>query len=108
MTKIRFYRNQQGQYLGFQTVGHAGYAQEGEDIVCAGISALVVNALNSIEKFTKDTQVIETDEAHGVIRMKITGTRSKEAQLLLKSLHLGLTGIESEHGRYIKVSIKEV
>jgi hypothetical protein len=108
MTKVRFYQNNQGDILGFQTIGHAGYAQAGEDIVCAGISALVINTLNSIEKFTKDNQVVVCDEDKGIIRMKIAGSRSKEAQLLLKSLCLGLQNIESEHDRYIKVSFKEV
>ncbi|MEE1314063.1 MAG: ribosomal-processing cysteine protease Prp [Lachnospiraceae bacterium] len=108
MTKVRFYQNDQGEILGFQTIGHAGYAQSGEDIVCAGISALVTNALNSIEKFTNDNQIIECDEDRGIIRMKIKGDRSKEAQLLLKSLYLGLKSIEEVHDRYIKVSFKEV
>ena len=108
MTKVRFYQNDQGEILGFQTVGHAGYAQSGEDIVCAGISALVTNALNSIERFTKDDLEIQCDEAKGIIRMKMKGKRSKEAQLLLQSLRLGLESIEEEHGRYIKVSFREV
>ena len=108
MTKVRFYQNDQGEILGFQTIGHAGYAQSGEDIVCAGISALVTNALNSIEKFTNDNQIIECDEDRGIIRMKIKGDRSKEAQLLLKSSYLGLKSIEEVHDRYIKVSFKEV
>ena len=40
--------------------------------------------------------------------MKLSGSPSKEAQILLKSLRLGLQNIEDEHGRYIQVSIKEV
>ena len=108
MTKVRFYQNRRGEILGFQTIGHAGYTQSGEDIVCAGISALVLNTINSIELFTNDKQIIETDEARGIIRMKLSGSPSKEAQILLKSLRLGLQNIEDEHGRYIQVSIKEV
>ncbi len=48
MTKITIFRNHDGEYLGFDCLGHAGYADEGEDIVCAGISALVINTINSI------------------------------------------------------------
>ena len=42
MTKITIFRNQDQAFLGFDCLGHAGYAEEGEDIVCAGISALVI------------------------------------------------------------------
>ena len=49
MTTITFSKNQDGSYLGFDCFGHAGYAQAGDDIVCAGISALVINMINSLD-----------------------------------------------------------
>ena len=30
MTKITIFRNHDGEYLGFDCLGHAGYADEGE------------------------------------------------------------------------------
>ena len=36
MTKITIFRNRDNEFLGFECLGHAGYAEEGEDIVCAG------------------------------------------------------------------------
>ena len=41
MTKVTFYQNSENQCVGFTSEDHAGYAQEGEDIVCAGISCLL-------------------------------------------------------------------
>ena len=41
------------QYRGFLCEGHAGYAQEGYDIICSAVSVLTVNAVNSIEQFTR-------------------------------------------------------
>ena len=58
MTKITIFRNHDGEYLGFDCLGHAGYADEGEDIVCAGISALVINTINSIGLFTENAETI--------------------------------------------------
>ena len=40
--------------VGFQTAGHAGYADAGQDIVCAAASVLVINTMNAIEQFTED------------------------------------------------------
>ncbi|MCQ4871882.1 ribosomal-processing cysteine protease Prp [Blautia producta] len=54
MTYITFYQDSDGVVTGFDTSRHAGYAKQGEDIICAAISALVINAVNSIEEFTED------------------------------------------------------
>ena len=53
MIKITVYRNSSG-YAGFRSQGHAGYAEEGYDIICAAVSVLTVNTMNSIETFTHD------------------------------------------------------
>ena len=34
--------------------GHAGYAEPGKDIVCAGVTALAENLIDSIESLTED------------------------------------------------------
>ena len=54
MIKITIYQNQSGKYQRLHCIGHAGFAKAGEDIVCAGISALVINTLNAIEKLTDE------------------------------------------------------
>ena len=41
-------------YRGIVMEGHAGYAEEGEDIICAAVSALALNFFNSVEAFTED------------------------------------------------------
>ena len=43
MIEITVYRNQNNLYTGFDCIGHAGYANAGEDVVCAGVSALAVS-----------------------------------------------------------------
>ena len=48
MIIITIFQNQES-VTGFRCIGHAEYAEYGSDIVCAGVSALVVNAINSIE-----------------------------------------------------------
>ena len=41
-------------YIEFRIKGHAGYAEEGQDIVCAAVSVLIINTVNSLETFTED------------------------------------------------------
>ncbi len=90
-------------------MGHAGQGEYGQDMVCASISVLVINTVNSLEQFTKDKFKVKSDEDSGLIELHFGGPVSKEGTILMKSLVLGLEGIEEAYGsRYIKVSFKEV
>ena len=48
-------RKKNGSYEEFISKGHAGYAEEGQEIICAAVSALVINTVNSLEQLTKDS-----------------------------------------------------
>ena len=94
MIKVTIYKTERQEYAGFDMEGHAGYAEAGEDIVCAGVSALVINALNSIERFTDDETSCVSDEDTGSIEFRFDGIPSHDATLLLDSMILGLEEIE--------------
>lgn len=110
MTKVTFYQNSDLEYIGFKAEGHADFADEGEDIICAAISVLVTNAINSIEAFTEDDFTVDTDEDSACIKFSIDGKHSKEADLLLNSLILGLQGIEEDetNSEFIDIIFEEV
>ncbi|BCN30703.1 ribosomal-processing cysteine protease Prp [Anaeromicropila herbilytica] len=106
MIKVSIFKNADGIYTGLRALGHAGFADHGEDIVCSAVSILVINTVNSIEQFTSDKFDIKTDEESGLIELKFSSPVSKEATLLLDSLVLGLKGVESGYGNeFIKLSI---
>ncbi|MDF2590107.1 MAG: hypothetical protein K0S41_3948 [Anaerocolumna sp.] len=103
MIKISIYQNAEGKITGFKSTGHAGFAESGQDIICAAVSALVINTVNSIEHFTSDTFNIKENEKKGEIDFKIVSNLSNESSLLLNSLLLGLQGIQEDYGQeYIK------
>ena len=109
MITITIYRDQKGAYRGFDTIGHAEYAQTGEDIVCAGASALVMNAVNSIEAFTEDVFDVRTLEETGFISFRFQKEASHDGTLLMNSLVFGLQGIHDFYGdEYISLQFKEV
>lgn len=92
-----------GHYRKFMIDGHAGYADEGEDIVCAAVSALVINTINSIEKFTEDA--FTCDCKNGMIQnWEFTSEVSPGTELLMDSLMLGLSNIQKSYGeKYLKI-----
>lgn len=85
--------------------GHAGYDDSGKDIVCAAVSSLVFNTINSLKKFTEEEfeYLIEEDG----IQIQRLG-QNKDAGLLLASLELGLQSIYKEYSEYLEIYYKEV
>ena len=107
MTNITVYCKD-NTYTGFCIEGHAGYAKEGEDIVCAGISVLAINFVNSIEQLTSDEFSQFEHEEDGIIDFEFGEHISKEAEILIKSLVLGLEQLEKEYKDFISLDYKEV
>ena len=107
MVKITIYQNQNQQFVGFDCLGHAEYADD-NDIVCAATSALVINCINSIESFTEASFSCDSREEDGMIIFRLTEGFGDDAQLLLKSLILGLQDMESNYEEYIDVIFEEV
>ena len=110
MIYITIFQNQ-GKICEFNCIGHAGYGEEGTDIVCAGVSALVINAINSIENLTDTEFSLVTDEesGSGLIDVTFSEELSAEAKLLMDSMILGLQGIQKDYGEeFLTLEFKEV
>ena len=108
MTSITVIK-EEGRIQAFTCNGHAGYANASEDIVCAVISMLVINTINSIEALTKTVPLVETDQKSGYIHCSFEDDITNDAALLLDAMILGLSQIKEQYGtKYIDVKIKEV
>ena len=106
MITVTIYKKS-NQYLGFDINGHAGYAEEGSDIICAAVSVLSLNTLNSIEAFTEDE--FSGEQGDGSLTCTFPEPLSEKAALLMDSMVLGLTDIQKSYGKpYIRIVFKEV
>ncbi len=109
MIQITVCKNQANEYTAFQCMGHAEYDVSGQDIICSAVSALVINTINSVEQFTTDKFTLDTDHEKGLIRFALEENYSQSSLLLLRSLVLGLQGIQQNYGtEYIMLKFKEV
>ena len=110
MIRVTVYKTSRHEYTGFDVTGHAGYDDPGKDIVCAAASALVINAINSIDHFTDDKTSCVSDEESGSITFRFAQIPSHDAALLLDSMILGLEEIEedNDYEPYIDIIFKEV
>ena len=108
MINVTIYKDSSDNYTGFKLKGHAGFAEAGHDIICAGVSALVFNTVNSIEEITEDHFELQMNEKKGLMELLFTDAISYESQILMKSLVIGLNGISEDNGNYLQIVIKEV
>lgn len=96
----------QGQEInGFVLSGHAGSGIYGEDIVCAAVSALAINTVNSLQRLVNAHLKVQQDETNGGY-LDVTVVESDQAavQLLLASLRLGLLDIATSYKKYLQVN----
>lgn len=109
MTTIRIYKDSTGAYKGFQCRDHAGSGEYGFDIVCAAISVLTINTVNSLEQLTKDTFDLTQQEELGLIQLIFHDPVSDAGKLLMDSYVIGIESIQESYGtEYIQVIYKEV
>ena len=109
MITVTIFQNKEQAFTGFECIGHAGYAPKGEDIICAGVSALVINTVNSLANFTKVEFTTDMDEETGKLTVLFQTRSTRDSDLLMRSLVLGLQGIQNSYGNeYIHLEFKEV
>jgi len=115
MIKVTIYKTRKHHYLGFDVEGHANYLDDGQDIVCAAASILIINTINSIDSFTDDETSCVQDEDAGVIKFRFANHAGHDANILLNSMVLGLESIEDDSvnsdgkfNSYIDIIFKEV
>lgn len=81
--------------------GHAGYAPAGQDIICAGVTALVLSLEASLESLTEDK--IESSISPGRVEIHYKNP-SEAAKLLIDSFFLGICKIAREYPEYVGIA----
>ena len=81
--------------------GHAGYAEAGKDIVCAGVTALTMSLVKSINDLTEDK--IEYEISSGRVDIHY-GNLSEEGKLLVDSFFIGICQIADEFPDHIRIA----
>lgn len=109
MIQVIILRDRDKNVHGIEISGHAGYAEYGQDVICAAVSALALNMANSVEQFTDDHFEGSVGEEGGSFTFSFPDTISSESQLLMQSLILGLEHIRDAYGaEYINFRFREV
>ena len=104
---VSFFRRPDGALTGYRAQGHTGYAEAGEDIVCAAVSALTQTTLNGLTNVLKAPVMFEIDDEAALLEARLTPQATEAqveaAQLLLKTLLEGLRAIERSYPRNVRI-----
>ena len=98
------------KYTGFTCMGHADYARPGKpDILCASISILVINTVNSLEELAGEALRISTNEETGFIRCEMESDLQEKSVFLMDAMVFGLQQLANTYGeKYLTVKFEEV
>lgn len=88
MTKITFYKRN-GLYYGFKETGHAGFADAGEDIVCAALSAMTMLIVNTVEVSYAENVEYTIDEDTTDITVKVPSVLDLSPENEMKRFAIG-------------------
>ena len=101
MISVTIFRNKERQIYGFTVSSH------GKDLVCAAVSLLTLNTVNSIEALTDENIVYDYDPKGGFLKLElpdaIEGKCGSDAALLLESMVMGLYSVNERYGNEIEL-----
>ncbi|ACB84125.1 ribosomal-processing cysteine protease Prp [Natranaerobius thermophilus] len=105
MIQVEVYRKK-GKICGFKVEGHADYAREGEDIVCAAISALSLTGVFASEKLCNLSKQI-TQPEEGLLSLEMpTGLDEQQQQtyeIILETVIIGIYETAKNYPDYINI-----
>ena len=106
MTSVTFL-TEGNRIIGFDAEGHSGYAQEGEDIVCAAVTSavrLVEATVNDVMGLCASVKVCEKS---ATISFRLPGslgpTAENTCQNMLTGMMVYLSQLHDEYPDYIEV-----
>ena len=79
--------------------GHANSGEHGRDLVCAGVSAVVIGGLNNIE----NPNNFEIKVDNGLVDVKAKKEISNHDEIVIQTIVCGLKTIEETYGDFIKI-----
>ena len=101
---------ERGTAVGFRLTGHANAGAYGEDIVCAGISAITETALLGITDVLKLDAAWSREEGNlsCVLSRETAGEDLEKAAVVFDTMIAGLKSLQQAYPKSLKFSYREV
>lgn len=83
--------------------GHAGYSDAGNDIVCAGVSAIAYTLLGFLDNHSDDIESISAQVKSGDLCIRCSG--GEKVRLAYDMALIGIQQIAMKYPRHVQVTI---
>lgn len=104
MTKITIFKKN-GKIYEYQIKGHSGFAEEGSDIVCAGISTAGQMALVGLKEVLG--LGLQSDIKDAYLHVIIEGFQNESAQAILNAMEKTLEDISKNYAKFVKMEVRD-
>lgn len=104
MTRCEFF-TEEDRITGFSVSGHSGYGEEGSDIVCAAVSAVVTMAEATINDVCGAKAKVRVRDAEARVTLTLPASCDEEetVQAVLAGMLLTLCSLRDDYPDYIEV-----
>ena len=92
----------EGKILGFECKGHAGYAEEGYDIICAAVSILTTTCANALESVAGIKGKATVDDGYMQVLIE-KGQAGHDTQVIFRTVLQGLRDLEDAYPEYLQL-----
>lgn len=104
MVKVHVKRNQ-NHIQEIEVKDHAGYADAGFDLVCAGVSSICIGMMNALDEMVPDVCDFVYKEAYIKIKSRL---QDEKADILLNGMVYQLKTMQESYADYITINDQEV
>lgn len=88
------------EIIGFSIKGHSGYAQAGQDIVCAAVSSAAYLTANLLERMGAEL-ITSVEDGEMIVKVK---NPTPETTLVLLNLSEQLKELKGQYPKYIRTA----
>lgn len=108
MTRVEISRKS-GHIVRVYVNGHTGYAEEGEDIVCASLSSIVQTALLGLLRVAGIQPEYVIEEQNATLEIKLPTLSDEDrnnADMILETMLCGIADLYEGYSDFIDLEVK--
>ena len=109
MIQVAFFK-QEGDLVGFEASGHAGYDAYGRDIVCAAVSAILQTTLGGIQTVVGVQPRVHRSDRKGYLQVQVPlhveEAKRHDSSVLIESAEAGLRSIAEQYPDCVRLISK--
>ena len=101
MIKINIDKDLNNFIVGYTVNGHAGFAPDGQDIICSAVSTLTMVAINGLEEHLQREVTYEISDGHMQVELK--KTPDDLSQAILATMEIGLKDLAEQYPKRVRI-----